>query len=630
MVKPGYKQTEVGVLPEDWAIKKLINLSDGGMQNGTFYEGSRKGTGVYFLNVGNLYQAAPIIPQTLGKFDASKDEIDRFHVKNGDLFFTRSSIVPSGIAYCNWYKDSGDNTTVFDSHVVRFKTDTDQVNPMYLYLQCVSQESRKYFISNAKVATMTTIDQAQIGSCLIPVPSLTEQKNIAEAISDADRIIRLLEKLIIKKKAIKQGAMQELLTGKRRLPGFSGKWQNFNLMKHSKIKARIGWQGLKKSEYLDSGYALLVTGTDFDDGKVRWDNCHYVTRSRYDQDQNIQIRNNDILITKDGSLGKVALVQELTKPATLNSGIFVIRPLQSIYDPVFVYHILSSFVFKNFLDRLSAGSTIIHLYQKDVDKFEFLLPPSIEEQKAIAAILSEMDDDIEVLEEELAKYRQVKQGMMQQLLTGKIRLKNDVVDSVHTEQKASAKKSPVRSAHNHQFDDAVAIAAIVDAFYSDKYPLGRVKVQKLLYLLHRHQAVSVSDFKKKAAGPYADTVRYKGGEPIAKKNKYIVSESGKQGTRYFRGENMAQALDYVERWGMQADLQWLKDNFLHASRNDLELFATVDMAICDLNKAGVPISVTSIKDLIASNKEWKAKLSKTYFSDRDIARAIKKCIELFD
>jgi len=630
MVKKGYKQTEVGVLPEDWAIKKLINLSDGGMQNGTFYEGSRKGTGVYFLNVGNLYQAAPIIPQTLGKFDASKDEIDRFRVKNGDLFFTRSSIVPSGIAYCNWYKDSGDNTTVFDSHVVRFKTDTDQVNPMYLYLQCVSQESRKYFISNAKVATMTTIDQTQIGNCLIPVPSLTEQKNIAEAISDADRIICLLEKLIIKKKTIKQGMMQELLTGKRRLPGFSGKWQNFNLMKHSKIKARIGWQGLKKSEYLDSGYALLVTGTDFDDGKVQWDRCHYVTRSRYDQDRNIQIQNNDILITKDGSLGKVALARGLTKPATLNSGIFVIRPLQSIYDPVFVYHILSSFVFKNFLDKLSAGSTIIHLYQKDVDKFEFLLPPAIEEQNAIAAVLSEMDADITALEEKLAKYRQVKQGMMQQLLTGKIRLKNDVVDSVHTKQKASAKKSPVRSAHNHQFDDAVAIAAIVDAFYSDKYPLGRVKVQKLLYLLHRHQGVSVSDFKKKAAGPYADTVRYKGGEPIARKNKYIVSESGKQGTRYSKGKNMSQALDYVKRWDMQADLQWLKENFLHTSRNDLELFATVDMAMCDLDEVGISVSVESIKNLIASNKEWKAKLSKTYFSDWDIARAIKKCTELFN
>ena len=304
--------------------------------------------------------------------------------------------------------------------------------------------------------------------------------------------------------------------------------------------------------------------------------------------------------------------------------------MQDAYDPVFVYQILSSFVFKNFLDRLSTGSTIIHLYQKDVGKFEFLLPPTIAEQKAIAEVLSVMDADIAALENKLTKYRQIKQGMMQQLLTGRIRLKNDVEDSVQAEQANAAKKIPARTAHNHQFDDAVSIAAIVDAFYSDKYPLGRVKVQKLLYLLHRHQAVSVSDFKKKAAGPYADTVRYKGGEPIAKKNKYIVSENGKQGTRYSRGENMAQALNYVERWGMQSDLQWLKENFLHTGRNDLELFATVDMAICDLNEAGVPISVASIKDLIASSKEWKAKLSKTYFSDRDIARAIKKCVELFD
>ena len=172
----------------------------------------------------------------------------------------------------------------------------------------------------------------------------------------------------------------------------------------------------------NQGQNWLVTGTDFDDGKVQWDRCHYITRSRYDQDRNIQIQNNDILITKDGSLGKVALVQGLTKPATLNSGIFVIRPLLDCYDPVFVYHILSSFVFKSFLDKLSAGSTIIHLYQKDLGKFEFLLPPTIAEQKAIAAVLSEIDADIITLEEKLAKYRQVKQGMMQQLLTGKIRL----------------------------------------------------------------------------------------------------------------------------------------------------------------------------------------------------------------
>ena len=262
----------------------------------------------------------------------------------------------------------------------------------------------------------------QIKNIRIEVPEYEEQKKISNAISDIDKLISALKKQIQKKKLIKQGVMQELLSGKRRLKGFSKEWKSFNLMSGSKIKARIGWQGLKKSEYLDSGYAFLVTGTDFVDGRVKWDTCHFVERERYNQDENIQIKNGDILVTKDGTLGKTAFVQGLTRPATLNSGVFVIRPLQNAYDPEFVYHILSSFVFKEFLDKLSAGSTIVHLYQKDMSKFEFLLPPTLDEQKAIAAILSEMDEEIEKLEEKYEKYTAIKQGMMEQLLTGKIRL----------------------------------------------------------------------------------------------------------------------------------------------------------------------------------------------------------------
>lgn len=599
MVKKGYKQTEIGVIPEDWEVKPLKVVAP--LQRGFDLPYSSIKDGIYpvvFSNGIGAYHSSYMVKGP-GVVMGRSGTIGKIHYVKSDYWPHNTTL---------WVTDFHNNDPLFASYL--FKT-----IPWNLYN------------SGSGVPTLNRND---VQDYLVAIPSPKEQTEIAAILSDVDTLINSLKRQIVKKKAIKQGAMQELLTGKRRLPGFSGEWRYFNLMKNSKVKARIGWQGLKKSEYLDSGYALLVTGTDFDDGRVLWNGCHYVTRSRYEQDRNIQLQNNDILITKDGSLGKAALVQGLTKPATLNSGIFVIRPLQDAYDPVFVYQILSSFVFKNFLDRLSAGSTIIHLYQKDVGKFEFLLPPTIAEQKAIAEALSEMDADIAALENKLTKYRQVKQGMMQQLLTGKIRLKNDVEDLVQAGQANAVKTLPARTAHNRQFDDAVSIAAIVDTFYSDKYPVGRVKVQKLLYLLHRHQAVSVSDFKKKAAGPYADTVRYKGGEPIAKKNKYIVSENGKQGTRYSRGENMAQALNYVERWGMQSDLQWLKENFLHTGRNDLELFATVDMAICDLNEAGVPISVASIKDLIASSKEWKPKLSKTYFSDRDIARAIKKCTELFN
>ena len=251
------------------------------------------------------------------------------------------------------------------------------------------------------------------------------------------------------------------------------------------------------------------------------------------------------------------------------------------------------------------------------------MPPTIEEQAAIASILSDMDNEIEALEQKLEKTRQIKQGMMQQLLTGKIRL-----------IEANADEKPVevtpKPQHNHQFDDAVVIAAIVNAFYTDKFPLGRKKVQKLLYLLRRKQDADTSAFKKKAAGPYADEVRYKGGEPIAVRSKYIATEKGAKGTTFIKGEKIASALDYIEKWKMEEDIDWLVSTFKYTKTNDLELYATIDMAICDLTNAGEEISVAAIKNLIASNKEWKAKLSKSYFTDNDIERAIKFCQSTFN
>ena len=253
-------------------------------------------------------------------------------------------------------------------------------------------------------------------------PTLAEQKAIATALSDVDALISNLEKLIAKKKAIKQGAMQQLLTGKKRLPGFSGEWVERNLGKSSTLKARIGWQGLTTDEYLSSGNFYLVTGTDFKKGYIDWDNCVYVEKERFDQDKNIQVKVEDILVTKDGTIGKVAFINKVSKPTTLNSGVFVIRPVNNSYNPRYLYFILMSNHFIDFLGKLTAGSTISHLYQKDFVHYNFPVPPSLEEQKAIALTLSDMDIEIEALVSKKAKYQQIKQGMMQELLTGKIRL----------------------------------------------------------------------------------------------------------------------------------------------------------------------------------------------------------------
>src|SRR5690606_7670267 len=246
-------------------------------------------------------------------------------------------------------------------------------------------------------------------------PTKAEQTVIATALNDADALITALEKLIAKKKAIKQGAMQELLKPKEG-------WVEKNLGKSAILKARIGWQGLTTAEYKETGEYFLITGTDFKNGFIDWQNCVYVEKIRYDQDKNIQVKSNDVLVTKDGTIGKVAFINEVPKPATLNSGVFVIRPVADSFHPKFFYYILLSEHFAKFLGQLSAGSTINHLYQKDFVTFDFWTPKTIDEQKEISEILFAMDSEIEALEQKLEKQKQIKQGMMQVLLTGKIRL----------------------------------------------------------------------------------------------------------------------------------------------------------------------------------------------------------------
>jgi type I restriction enzyme S subunit len=195
-------------------------------------------------------------------------------------------------------------------------------------------------------------------------------------------------------------------------------WNELSLGESAILKARIGWQGLTTTEYLNTGNYCLITGTDFKNGFIDWNNCVFVEKNRYDQDKNIQVHIGDVLVTKDGTIGKVAYVDKVPKPTTLNSGVFVIRPKNKSFNPKYFYHVLMSNHFADFLSRLTAGSTISHLYQKDFVHFDFPLPP-LPEQKAIARVLSDTDNLIQAITQKLAKKRAIKQGAMQQLLTPK-------------------------------------------------------------------------------------------------------------------------------------------------------------------------------------------------------------------
>ena len=198
-------------------------------------------------------------------------------------------------------------------------------------------------------------------------------------------------------------------------------WELKSVGTHCIVKARIGWQGLRSDEYLSSGKYGLITSTDIVDGRVNWGSCCFVSKSRYLQDSNIIVREDDTLVSKDGTIGKVGIVQNIPFPSTLNSGVFVIRPK---FDDVYKKYLAIAFksvYFQDFINRLTAGSTIVHLYQKDIVNFKFPVPPPIE-QKAIAETLSDVDGLIAALDKKITKKRLLKQGAMQQLLTGKKRL----------------------------------------------------------------------------------------------------------------------------------------------------------------------------------------------------------------
>lgn len=166
---------------------------------------------------------------------------------------------------------------------------------------------------------------------------------------------------------------------------FPSAWKITRVKFESYVKARVGWHGLKSEDFTDEG-PYLVTGSDFRGPEIDWEKCYHCDLDRYEQDPYIQLHDGDLLITKDGTIGKVALVRNLRGRATLNSGVFVVRPLSNNYTSSFYFWLLQSSVFTGFVDFNKTGSTIVHLYQDTFVNFKYALP-SLNEQHTIADFL---------------------------------------------------------------------------------------------------------------------------------------------------------------------------------------------------------------------------------------------------
>lgn len=154
------------------------------------------------------------------------------------------------------------------------------------------------------------------------------------------------------------------------------------------VHARIGWQALTKDEHMQSGDYMLITGTDFKNGEIKYDTCVYVAKDRYEMDRHIILKNDDVLITKDGTIGKVAVVHNLPKPATLNAGVFVVRPDER-FNKDYIANVFKGPLFSEYVETTKTGATIKHLNQKHL--VEFMIPvPSLEEQLCFATLAKQV------------------------------------------------------------------------------------------------------------------------------------------------------------------------------------------------------------------------------------------------
>lgn len=199
-----------------------------------------------------------------------------------------------------------------------------------------------------------------------------------------------------------------------RFKGFGEDWNLKDLNDIASIKARIGWQGLTQKEFLDDGDYYLITGTDFTNGKIDFKNCHFIDKQRYEQDVNIQIKNGDVLITKDGTIGKVAYVTNMNKPTTLNAGVFVIRGKTASISNLYLYHYLAAPYLLEYANQQATGGTIKHLNQNVLVKFPVPIS-EFEEQTQIGELFKGLDNLIALNQSKYDKLVSMKKACLEKM-----------------------------------------------------------------------------------------------------------------------------------------------------------------------------------------------------------------------
>lgn len=412
-----YKETEIGIIPSDWELK---NLSQVAMLEGGFAFSSKKfaANGEFqIIRMGNLYQGNLDLSRSSAFLSYLNPNEEHFLLKENDILITLTGTVGKK-DYGFTYRIKKEQKLLLNQRVARLVV-KENINPIYIDCQFKTDKILNQFFELAKGGTgnQANVGVKDIESIKIPIPQPNEQTAIATALSDIDALIENLEKLIEKKQNIKQGMMQELLTGRKRLTGFNGKLVEKKLGEVAEV---LKGRGLSKKRLHPEGEKpCILYGELF----TSYNRIIYNVKSKTNIDEGELSKAGDILMPgSTTTIGiDLAIASTILQNNVLLGGdINIIRPSNKYIDSIFLSYYLTE-VMKYKISELTQGITIIHLYGKDLRTLIIALPP-IEEQSSIANIFKEIDTEIEMLQQKMTKYRMIKQGMMQVLLTGKIRL----------------------------------------------------------------------------------------------------------------------------------------------------------------------------------------------------------------
>ena len=398
-LKAGYKQTEVGVIPEDWGVSPLGELAL--IERGKFSARPRNdpryfGGDIPFIQTGDVSSSTGLINKFTQTLNIEGLAVSKLFPKETLFFTIAANIGDVGIS---------DFEVACPDSLVAIKTKLF-INKKWLFHELSNRKNS--FKLLASPGAQLNINLEKLNPYLLPVPNLSEQQAIAEALNDADALIESLDQLITKKRNLKQGAMQELLTGKRRLPGFDGKWETKFLGDICEIG--IGRTPSRlNSSYWGPGHKWLSIA----DLKVK-----VMTKSKEEitslaAAEMQVIRKGTLLMSFKLSIGRLCFAG---CDLYTNEAICSFNHLKTNAD--FLYYILGRTDFSLYGKQAVKGYTL----NKQSLKLVEVSLPSEQEQTAIATVLSDMDTELFELQTRLTKARQIKQGMAQELLTGRIRL----------------------------------------------------------------------------------------------------------------------------------------------------------------------------------------------------------------